>query len=138
MKKIQTLIFSFALFALIAPSLVLAVDIGQGQGGLLTNAAGAAGYDSATTDTSFASTLGLVVRMALSLMGVVFMSLIVFAGFTWMTAQGDESKVEKAIGTIRRAVIGLIITVGAYSITQFVVPRIVERTADNGGQTVGN
>ena len=54
-----------------------------------------------------------------------------------MTARGDESKVEKAISTMRQAIIGLVITVGAYSITQFVVPRIVERTADNGGQTVG-
>ena len=126
---------------MLVPQIVGAVDIGTRQGttpGLLTNAAAAAGYAAETTDTSFASTLGLVVRTALSLMGVVFMSLIVYAGFTWMTAQGDESKVEKAIGTIRRAVIGLIITVGAYSITQFVVPRIVERTADQGGQTVGN
>ena len=143
MKQIlKTSVFTaFTLVVFLFPQTASAVDIGTRQGttpGLLTNAAAAAGYDAATTDTSFASTLGLVVNTALSLMGVIFMALIVYAGFLWMTARGDEAQVEKAISTIRRAVIGLIITVGAYSITQFVVPRIVERTADGGGQTVGN
>jgi hypothetical protein len=50
-----------------------------------------------------------------------------------MTARGDEGKVDKAIEIIRAAVIGMIITVGAYSITNFVVPTILERTT--GGET---
>lgn len=135
MKKF---LIPLALFlVMLVPTSVYALDVGQGSGGLLQNAARTSGYAAETTDTSFASTLGLVVRTALSLMGVIFMSLIVYAGFLWMTARGDEGQVEKATDTIRRAVIGLVITVGAYSITQFVVPRIVERTADGGGQTVG-
>jgi ABC-type molybdate transport system permease subunit len=45
-----------------------------------------------------------------------------------MTASGDESKVEKAQNILRSAVIGLIIALGAYGITNFVVGRIVEKT----------
>ncbi len=139
MKKylwVITLLVGVGLLQAASPA--QAVDIGQGSGGLLGNAATQAGYSPNTTDTSFAATLGLVIRMALSLMGVIFMSLVVYAGFLWMNARGDEGQVEKAIQTIRRAVIGLVIVVSAYSITEFVVPRIVERTAGGGSATIGN
>jgi hypothetical protein len=46
-----------------------------------------------------------------------------------MTAAGEQEKIEKAKKIIRGAVIGLIITVGAYSITAFIVPRVLERAA---------
>ena len=46
--------------------------------------------------------------------------MIIYAGFEWMTAQGDEKKVDKAKDTLTRAVIGLIIIIAAYSITYFV------------------
>jgi hypothetical protein len=56
------------------------------------------------------------------------MILIVYAGFLWMTARGNEQTVEKAQTIIRSSVIGLIIVLGAYSITSFIVPALIERT----------
>jgi len=56
----------------------------------------------------------------LGLLGIIFLVLIIYAGFEWMTAQGDEEKVTKAKDTLTRAVIGLIIIIAAYSITYFV------------------
>jgi hypothetical protein len=131
MKKIfLTILFSIIL---IFPIAVLAqVNIGVGEGGYLGKAGQAAGYDPNTSETTFSSTLGLVVRMLLSFSGVIFMSLTVYAGFLWMTARGEEAKVEKAQSILRASIIGLIITVGAYSITNFVVPRILERTTGSG------
>jgi hypothetical protein len=46
------------------------------------------------------------------------------SGYWLLTARGDESKVEKAQATIRRAVIGMIIVLAAYSITQLVTAGI--------------
>ena len=67
---------------------------------------------------------------------------MVYAGFLWMNARGDDSQIEKAQDIIRAAIIGMAITVGAYSITAFVVPRIVEKTAgpasDSNGGAVDN
>ena len=64
--------------------------------------------------------VGVVVQAALALIGVVFLALMIYAGYNWMTARGEEEKVEKAKDTITRAFIGLIIVVGAYAIWKFV------------------
>jgi len=55
----------------------------------------------------------------------LFLTYLLYAGYHWMTAQGDEKKVDKAKDTITRAVIGLIVTVGAYAITYFVIQKLV-------------
>jgi len=131
MKK---LVFLLVLGLFILPSAVAAINLG---GDLAAGAAREAGYDPGTTETTLAETLGTVIKTALSLVGVVFLSLMVYAGYLWMTARGEESQVEKAQKMIRSAVIGLIITVAAHSITSFVVPRIVERTAGAPSRQTG-
>ena len=110
---------------LVFPSTVLALDIG---GKYLEGARKESGYAQAS-ETTFASNLGMVVNIVLSFSGVIFMGLMVYAGYLWMTARGDESKIDKAQSIIRSAIIGMIVTVGAYSITNFIVPAILARTA---------
>jgi hypothetical protein len=65
--------------------------------------------------------IGTVIKIALGLVGVIFLTLMVYAGATWMIARGDESRAEKARDTIVASVIGLVIVVGAYAITNFVI-----------------
>lgn len=76
-------------------------------------------YSGAGQD-SMAIIMGMAVKGFLSLLGVIFLWLMLYAGFHWMTARGDEQKVEKAQSTITRAIIGLAITVGAYAIWAFI------------------
>ena len=64
--------------------------------------------------------LGTVIGAAMSLVGVVFFVLSIYAGFLWMTARGDETQAKKARDTLTMSVIGLIIVFGAYAITAFV------------------
>ena len=71
-------------------------------------------------EMTVADIIGLVVSIVLSLLGVVFLILTVYAGFSWMTAAGEEERVTKAKETLTRAVIGLIITLGSYAIWAFV------------------
>ncbi len=133
MKKTLALIGSFGvLTALLFVADAHAIDLG---GNLARGAATQAGYSGATNDTTLAATIGSVIKVALSFVGTIFLVLTIYAGFIWMNAKGDSSDVEKAQGILRTAVIGLIITVGSYSITNFIVPRIVEKTA--GGQPAG-
>ena len=61
-----------------------------------------------------------VISAVLGLLGVIFIVLMVYAGFLWMTARGNEDQVKKAVGIIQTAIIGLIIVIAAYSITYFV------------------
>lgn len=68
--------------------------------------------------------ISTVISVVLSLLGVIFMVLMVYGGYTWMTAQGDEQKVDKAKDIIRAAVIGIIVVAAAYAISIFVITRI--------------
>lgn len=61
-----------------------------------------------------------VIKAALSLLAVIFIVLIILAGFKWMTAQGNEENVKQAQETLKTAIIGLIIVLAAYGITFFV------------------
>lgn len=69
---------------------------------------------------SLAGIIQIAISTFLSLLGIIFIVLIVYAGYNWMMAGGDEDKVNLAKQTLSRAVIGLIIIVAAYSITYFV------------------
>ena len=80
----------------------------------------AGGYQANVSETTFAETLGKIVNAALSLLGVIFVILIVLAGYNWMTAAGDEAKVTKAKESIRRAIIGFIIVASAFAIYNFI------------------
>lgn len=69
---------------------------------------------------SIVAILGVVINGFFALLGMIFIILTIYAGFTWMTAGGDEQKVTKARSTIQRAVIGLLITVCSAAIWTFI------------------
>ena len=76
-----------------------------------------------------AGTIGTVVKGILGLTGTIFLLLTVYAGILWMTAQGSQEQVEKAMGIVKTCVIGLVITLSAYSITYFVTNRLSKSAA---------
>ncbi len=65
-------------------------------------------------------TVVLIIRVLLGLTSMVLIALIIYAGFLWMTAGGNEEQVTKGKTTIRNATIGLVIIISAYSITVFI------------------
>ena len=74
------------------------------------------------------SVVGTVIEAFLGLLGVLFLVYILYAGYNWMIAQGDEEKVTKAKETIQRAIIGLIITIAAYAISVWIFDRLLANT----------
>lgn len=80
------------------------------------------------TTADYTSLEGIVVKVingVLGLLGVIFLALTVYAGFLWMTAQGNDENVKKAKGILTTAIIGIIIIIAAYAITNFVISAIV-------------
>ncbi len=63
---------------------------------------------------------GTIVGAALAFIGVLFFILMIYGGFLWMTAQGNDQQIEKAKNLIIAAVIGLIIVMSAYAITAYI------------------
>ncbi len=95
---------------------------------------GATGFEESATVGSITSTF---IKTFLGLLGIIFIILIVYAGYIWMMAQGNEEDIEKAKKIIRNSIIGLIIIIAAYSITYFVFSSLAEIngggiTADTG------
>ena len=41
--------------------------------------------------------IGVVIETALGIVSLLFLILMVYAGFTWMTARGEQDKIDKAI-----------------------------------------
>jgi len=78
------------------------------------------------TRADLSSTIGVIIKTILSLVGTIFLILMVYAGILWMTAQGNNEKVEKAQGIIKMAIIGLIVVMSAYAITAFVTLRLTK------------
>jgi len=67
-----------------------------------------------------------IIRIALSVLGIIFVILIIYAGLTWMTSAGNEEKITKAKNVMTAAIIGLAIVLLAYAITTFVIEKILE------------
>jgi hypothetical protein len=67
--------------------------------------------------------LGDVIKVALTAVGSVFFLLMIYAGFLWMTARGDEGQIDKSKQIISGTIIGLVLVVSAYAITVFVTGR---------------
>ena len=90
-------------------------------------------YQASSDINSLAGIVSIVIQAFLGLLGIIFISYLLYAGYHWMTAQGDEKKVDKAKETIQRAITGLIIIVAAYAISIFVVGRLEAGTLNGGG-----
>lgn len=68
-----------------------------------------------------------IVAPILGLTGTIIFVLMTYAGFLWVTAQGDEKKVKKAKDILTECVVGAVILVGAYALANFVVTSLTPR-----------
>ena len=71
-------------------------------------------------EADVSTTIGKAVGVGLSFIGVLFLGLLIYGGFTWMFARGNQQDVQKAKDIMEAAVIGLIIVIAAYAITAYV------------------
>jgi hypothetical protein len=71
-----------------------------------------------------------IIRIALGLLGIVALVLILYAGFTWMTAGGDEEKISQAKKILINAVIGLAIILSSYAIASFVISKLTAASSN--------
>jgi hypothetical protein len=97
----------------------------------LTNVGKKAEYITDTfvfADVNLATYIGTAISYILSMLGVIFLVLLIYGGFLWMTAKGDSEVVSKSKDIIINAMIGLIIVLMSYAITYYVVGKIAGTT----------
>lgn len=122
MKKIMLPIILISILSLaLLPSLVLAQSPMERLESVQETAALPSG--------SLESTIGSIINIAFSVVGIILIVLMVYAGFLWMTAGGKEDQIKTATAIIKNSIIGLIITLLAYGIAQFVLSALLDATA---------
>lgn len=79
--------------------------------------AGNAAYGGSAPQMSILLVVQTILTGVFSILGVVFLLLIVYAGFLWMTAMGQSKKVDKAKDILIQSTIGLVVILSAYAIS---------------------
>lgn len=97
-----------------------AVDIGLGYGA-----------ETGLGNADARITAATILRSALGLLGILTTCIILFAGFKWMTAGGNEDEVGTAKKMLTSAVIGLLIIMSAFAISTFVISSLYKSTTGN-------
>jgi TRAP-type C4-dicarboxylate transport system permease small subunit len=81
------------------------------------------------TTNTLPELIGEIINVVLSLLGIIFVVLIVYSGFLYLTDQGAGDKVKKAKDILTKSVIGIVIIIAAYAISTYVMSMLVEATA---------
>lgn len=80
---------------------------------------------------------GKLIQRALTAVGMIFLVLMIYAGILWMTARGNEEQIGRARDTIIAAIIGIVVVVGAYAVTSFVLQRLAQGADGSAGGNGG-
>jgi len=100
----------------------------------LVLAAGDGGITNPLGSNKLETIIANIVKGALGLTAVIAVGFIVYGGFLYITAAGDESQIKKGKEALVGAVIGIIVIGLAYSLVAFVIGAM----GTGGGGTSGS
>jgi hypothetical protein len=90
------------------------------------------------SDEPIATIVGRIIGIFLSVLGIIFLLLVLYAGFLWMTAAGNADQVDKAKKLLIQATIGLIIILLSFAITNFVIRALTGEGVFGNGSSNGS
>ena len=102
--------------------------------GLNEAADNGAGYN---TQKQLPEIAGSLIKVVVGFLGVIFLVLTIYAGFTWMTAAGDPKQIDKAKSILTTAVIGLVIVLSSFAITDFIITNLTRDVPSSSGNSGG-
>ncbi len=132
-KNILTIAIStFILGLLMLPATLptLATTTGQNAGtkikqGIIDTGTAA---ELGNADTDIREVIALIINALLGFLGILFTILIIYGGFLWMTAAGNDQQIEKARKILTQATIGLLIVILAYALSIWIFKAILYAT----------
>ncbi|MFA6105837.1 MAG: Ig-like domain-containing protein [Patescibacteria group bacterium] len=119
-KILLLVVFSFSLF-FATPAVHAQTTLGgeiQTSNNMFQAASGLA-------DQDIRVIIAKIIRSALAFVGIVLVVIILYGGFIWMTAGGNDERVNQAKRIITNGVIGLVVILSSYGIASFVIRQLV-------------
>ena len=111
--------FLFLISFLLPLNTLLAASV-TSPGERFKNLAGESGYDTTTASTKITIVINVIIYV-LGFVGVFFLIMIVYSGFQWIMAGGNEETITKAQTRLKNSIIGFIVIAVAYSLILFVM-----------------
>lgn len=68
---------------------------------------------------------GNIINIIFSLLGLIFLVLVVYSGIVWMTSRGDDDQIKSARDTLVRSAIGFFIIMAAYALVSFITGGLI-------------
>lgn len=72
-----------------------------------------------------------IINVFLRLLGTVTIILMIYAGWIWLWARGNEEDIKRAKDIMRGAIIGLLVVLGSFGIMQYVFYYLAKITNAN-------
>ena len=123
----RTTIIAFALISVFFIFSVAVPSFAHAQQEVVQNL-NAASAEAGLGTSSLGTIVARILRIFFGILGVIALGLCLYAGFKWMTAQGDAKQVDEAKDILKNGVIGLIIIFSAFGISEFVMTKIFGAT----------
>ncbi|MBI2644634.1 TrbC/VirB2 family protein [Candidatus Uhrbacteria bacterium] len=70
--------------------------------------------------------VGKIIVFILGFTGSAALLMLIWGGFLWLTAAGEEARIKAGVGTMVWAVFGLIVIFGAYAILDFIINKATD------------
>lgn len=71
--------------------------------------------------------IGNFLQIGLGVLGVILLCLIIYGGYTWLMANGNQEEVDRAVKILKNSIWGLIVVLAAFTITTLVVTKLTEK-----------
>jgi len=117
-----------AVFVLIVAVFVLTAQLVSAQASLGIEVGVNTGLGTADLKTIIVR----IVQVLLGFLGIAAVVVIIYGGYIWMTAAGNEEKVAQAKKILVNAIIGLTVILAAFAIVTYVVNKFGEATREGG------
>jgi hypothetical protein len=83
--------------------------------------------------TDLLTIIGRIINIFLGLLGIIFLVILLYAGYLYLMGGGDPEQIKKARLYIRNAIIGLVIIASAWAITAYLFKILAETASEGGG-----
>ena len=116
-RLVKRTVATVAAIALMAPLVALG-QVGSQQDDTIASSFGLG------SNTDIRTSIINIVQYILGFLGLIAVLIVLYGGFQWMTAAGNEERVTSARATLTAGLIGLVIILAAYALAQFVIDQV--------------